>query len=180
MEHKFDIALSFATANEALVENVYHYLRAEGYSVFFAPSPEGQAYISGKNQRQVFYQIFGLEAEYVALFVTWEYLDSEVAMEEATIALTKRRDDGTVIPIYLDHSILPYNLFDPKQSNYYISNNAVDIAVHLAARCRQSESPAPAPSAPQPDAQSSCGMHISGNTSGKQVFIQSMSGDLNL
>ena len=59
MDYKYDIALSFATEDQKLVEKVYHYLRAENLNVFFAPSQEGQKVLSGKNQREVFYSIFG-------------------------------------------------------------------------------------------------------------------------
>lgn len=179
MEHTFDIALSFATENQPLVEDVYQYLKAEGYRVFFAPSPEGQTFISGKNQRQIFYQIFGCEAEYVALFVTKDYTSKQVPMEEARIALTKRAGNGTVIPIYLDGTQLPAALFDPKQSNYYASTDAVDIAAHLATRLRQSASVSPSP-APQAEPQSTGGMYISGNTAQKQVFIQTHQGTIKL
>lgn len=179
MKHRFDIALSFATENQPLVEEVYQYLNAEGYRVFFSPSPGAQVLISGKNQRQIFYQIFGWEAEYVALFVTEDYIRKKVPMEEARIALTKRAGDGTVIPIYLDGTELPLELFDSKKNNYYSSNNAVDIAVHLAARCRPPASVSLL-SAPQAETQSTSGMHISGNTAQKQVFIHTHHGTIEL
>lgn len=176
MNRKFDIALSFATENQALVEDVYHYLKAKGLRVFFAPSPEGQAFISGKNQREVFYQVFGWEAEYAALFVTKDYIRRQVPMEEASIALTERAGTGTAIPIYLDGTPLPASLLDPKQTNYFASESPVAIAAHLAARCRPSEPSPPAP----PASQDLGGMHISGNTAQKQVFIQTLEGSLNL
>ena len=176
MKCQFDIALSFATENQPLVENVYHYLKAKGLRVFFAPSPEGQVFISGKNQREVFYQIFGWEAAYAALFVTKNYVRKQVPMEEACIALIERKGMGTVIPIYLDGTPLPDELFDPKQENYFTSNNPVAIASHLAARCRQ---PVSLPSA-QSDSQELGGMYISGNIAKKQVFIQEFVGNLDL
>lgn len=176
MSCQFDIALSFATENQALVEDVYHYLRAKGFRVFFAPSPEGQAFMSGKNQREVFYQIFGWEAEYAALFVTKDYICKQVPMEEARIALTERAKTGTAIPIYLDGTPLPANLFDPKQTNCFASGNPVTIAAHLATRCRLSEPSPPA----TPASQDLGGMYISGNTAEKQVFIQTLEGSLNL
>lgn len=176
MKHQFDIALSFATENQPLVENVYHYLRAKGLRVFFAPSPEGQVFISGKNQREVFYQIFGMEAAYAALFVSKDYIRKPVPMEEACIALTERKGTGTAIPIYLDGTPLPAELFDSKQENYFASDNAVAIASHLAARCGQSVS---SPSA-QSDSQKLGGMQISGNIAEKQVFIQKFIGNLDL
>ena len=176
MSHQFDIALSFATENQTLVEKVYHYLRAEGFRVFFAPSPEGQAFISGKNQREVFYQIFGREAAYVALFVTRDYIRKDVPMEEASIALTKRAGTDTVIPIYVDGTLLPADLLDPKQTNYFPSGNPVAIAAHLSARCAPPEPPAPAPSASQKPG----GMYISGNIAEKQVFADKIEGSINL
>lgn len=174
MSHQFDIALSFATENQALVEKVYHYLRAEGFRVFFAPSPEGQAFISGKNQREVFYQIFGWEAAYVALFVTKDYICKDVPIEEASIALDKRAGTGTVLPIYMDGT--PLSLIDPKQTNYFASGNPAAIATHLAARCGPPEPPALAASASQDFG----GMHICGNQAEKQVFIDKLEGTLNL
>lgn len=51
---QFDVALSFATENQPLVENVYHYLKAKGLRVFFAASPEGQVFISGKTSARCF------------------------------------------------------------------------------------------------------------------------------
>lgn len=176
MKCQFDIALSFATENQPLVDTVYHYLKARGFRVFFAPSPEGQVFISGKNQREVFYQIFGWEAAYAALFVTKDYIYKKVPMEEACIALTERKGTDTVIPIYLDDTPLPVELFDPKQENYFASDNPVAIASHLAARCRL---PVPLPSA-QTEPQVSGGMHISGNIAEKQVFIQKLVGNLDL
>ena len=177
MKNQFDIALSFATEDQALVGDVYQYLKAEGYRVFFAPSQEGQVFLSGKNQRQVFYQIFGMEAKYVALFVTKSYIAKTVPMEEARIAITKRAGDGTVIPIYLDGTPLPSDLLDPKQTNYYSSDNAIEIAVHLGARCRQSDAASPQQSsAPQ----TAGGMHISNNTAEKQVFIDVSNGPIYL
>ena len=173
---QFDIALSFATENQLLVEDVYEYLKAEGLYVFFAPSPEGQALISGKNQRQIFYQIFGLEAKYVALFVSKDYINKKIPMEEARISLKKRAGNNTVIPIYLDHAKLPVELFDPKRNNYYSANNAIDIAVHLAARCKSSVHPSPASTESQPVGE----MRVSGNLANKQIIVNTNHGVLNL
>lgn len=57
MKYQYDIALSFATENQDLVEKVYHYLRAEAITVFFAPSPECHRILNGRNQREAFYEI---------------------------------------------------------------------------------------------------------------------------
>ncbi len=131
MDYKYDIALSFATENENLVEKVYHYLKAKQIKVFFSPSPEGQIFLSGKNQREVFYDIFGNISKYVALFVSEYYVVKDIPMEEASIAFAEHMDNNSVIPIYLDGTALPPDLFDPKSTNYFKSNNPAQIAKHL-------------------------------------------------
>lgn len=184
MEHSFDVALSFATEDQKLVEQVYDYLRAEGLRVFFAPSLEGQAVLSGKNQRQIFYQIFGWEARYAALFVSKNYLRREVPMEEARIALFKREGSGTAIPIYLeDDAVLPLKIFDPSRTNYFRSPYPEAIATHLAARCRGKTEPKTVPNRADQGmsgSQSSGGMYAVGNVGQKQIFIQDHQGDINL
>lgn len=166
MAHTYKIALSFATENQDLVEKVYHYLKAEGLSVFFAPVPECQTILSGKNQREIFYEIFGIKAEYVALFVSRDYLKRTVPMEEASIAIAKHSENASVIPIYLDNSELPKDLFDPQKSNYYKSNNPAQIASHLAAKIKSSSAKGT--------------MNIKNNHAQKQVFIQKMDGNISL
>lgn len=176
MEDRFDIALSFAMENYELVNTVYHYLRSEKLRVFFAPSPLGQTLLSGQNQREVFYRIFGLNTTYVALFVSKDYLSKAVPMEEARIAIAKHSDTATVIPIYLDDAVLPPELLDPKQVNYFKSSNPAQIASLLATRVKVA--------APQsdhdPSSHGGSSMHISGNSGEKQVFIQTLHGDINL
>lgn len=170
MCQKFDIALSFATEDQNLVEKVYHYLRAEGLSVFYAPSPEAQEILSGRNQREVFYEVFALRAKYVALFVSQNYIVKAVPMEEAEISFAKHGDNGTVIPIYLDEAVLPESLFDAKKTNYLRSNKPAVITAHLAAKIKSSE----ITSEKRPARSQSGGntMNINGNTAGIQTFIQ--------
>lgn len=85
----------------------------------------------------MFYEIFGIQSRFVALFVSDEYLKREVTMEEANIAIAKHLHNATVIPIYLDESYLPEKLFDPRQTNYYRSSNPAQIAAHLAYKITQ-------------------------------------------
>lgn len=138
MNYQYKIALSFAMEDKNLVEKVYHYLKVKEINVFFAPSSEGQVFLSGKNQREAFYDIFGNQAEYVALFVSKYYVAKDVPMEEASIAFAEHADNGSVIPIYLDGTPLPSNLFDPKNTNYFKSNNPAQIAKHLSEKIKLS------------------------------------------
>ena len=138
MNYKYKIALSFASENEKLVEKVYHYLKSKQIKVFFAPSPEGQIFLSGKNQREAFYDVFGNKSEYVALFVSKYYITKEIPIEEASIAFAEHADNSSVIPIYLDGAALPSDLFDPKSTNYFKSNNPAQIAKHLSEKIKLS------------------------------------------
>ncbi|MEH2957585.1 toll/interleukin-1 receptor domain-containing protein [Candidatus Merdisoma sp. JLR.KK006] len=178
MKYQYDIALSFATENQDLVEKVYHYLRAEEITVFFAPSPECQRILSGRSQREVFYEIFALKAKYVALFVSEFYLGREVPMEEASIAFAKHGDRGSVIPVYLDGTVLPTYMFNPKNQNYFRSNNVVEIAVHLAEKIKSNKSN-------NEEGAMRCGkqesnVRIVGNRAQKQVFINELKGHIEL
>ena len=139
--YNYDIALSYATEDREIADKVYHYLRAEKMNVFFAPAPEAQTILSGRNQREIFYQIFGLEAEYVALLVSQAYVAKEVPMEEASIAISKHKEDGKVIPIYLDGTPLPEALWNSHDMNYFCSANAAEIATHLSNRIKLSRQP---------------------------------------
>ena len=135
----FDIAISFAMENVKLADTVYHYLKAEGLSVFFAPAPECQSILSGENQREIFYRIFGLESKYVILLISQFYVMKQVPMEEAKIAFSKHGRDASVIPIYLDGTELPRELLDAKKQNYFSSNDAAKIASHVASKVNKLE-----------------------------------------
>lgn len=130
----FDVAISFAMENQELADTVYHYLKAEGLSVFYAPAPDCQSILSGENQREIFYRIFGLESKYVILLVSKYYVEKQVPMEEARIAFSKHGGDASVIPIYLDKTELPEELLDAKKQNYFSSDNAAEIASHVASK----------------------------------------------
>lgn len=177
MKYQYDFALSYASEEEKLVKTVYHYLKAEGFKVFFAPEVEGQNVLSGRNQREVFYEIFGLKAEYVALFVSKHYVCKEVPMEEAGIALAKHSENQTVIPIYLDGTILPEALFDPKQINYFKSNKAAEIANHLASKKKNSSNET---LKVPPNYKQRGTMNIKNNNASKQIFIQENHGSITL
>lgn len=140
MGYRYDIALSFATEEKQLVEKIYHYLKSERLKVFFAPSSESQIDLSAESQREIFYSIFGIESEFVALFVSENYIKKEVPMEEASISFAKHGRNHTVIPIYLDGAKLPEELLNPKEINYFKENNAAIIAMHIAEKIRKKKS----------------------------------------
>lgn len=181
MDYQYEIALSFATEEQALAEKVYHYLKAEGLKVFFAPIPECQAILSGRNQREVFYEIFGMKAEYVALFVSKNYIERKVPMEEAGIAFSKHGDDGRVIPIYLDGTVLPKEMFNSKETNYFKSSDPAKIAAFLATRIKLDRSKTKEKQDGAEKYESGgCIMNISGVYTGNVIQINKHEGDINL
>lgn len=173
MEKLFDIAISFAMENEELADTVYHYLKAEGLSVFYAPAPECQSILSGENQREVFYRIFGLESRYVILLVSKYYVTKQVPMEEARIAFSKHGGDGSVIPVYTDGTALPEELLDVKKQNYFSSGNAVEIASHVASRVSKLKKK----EAKRDYSELGSTMINKDNVAGTQIFIQNYNGD---
>ena len=72
MSRLFDVAISFAMENEELADTIYHYLKAEGLSVFYAPAPECQSILSGENQREIFYRIL----EYKTSFEVYQVINA--------------------------------------------------------------------------------------------------------
>lgn len=170
----FDVALSFAMEDSDLVESVYHYLRAEGLTVFYAPTPECQSILSGKNQREVFYRIFGMETDYVVLFVSKDYVVKPVPMEEAKIAFSKHAGNGTVVPVYIDGTALPKRLLDPQKMNYFASDDAAVIAAHVAAKIADERKIA---KKKEDENSPSNVMNIEGNIGRTQIFIQNNNGE---
>ncbi len=70
MNYKYKIALSFAMPEQEIVETVYHYLKSKGITVFFAPTAEAQVELSGRNQREVFFDDccdFGKNIKYICI-----------------------------------------------------------------------------------------------------------------
>lgn len=173
MESTFDVALSFAMEDSDLVESVYYYLRAEGLSVFYAPAPECQSILSGKNQREIFYWIFGMEADYVVLFVSKDYVVKPVPMEEAKIAFSKHAGNGTVVPVYIDGTALPKELLNPQKMNYFASGDAATIAAHVAAKIANERRVVKK----RHGSGSSNVMNVQGNTAQTQIFIQNNNGE---
>lgn len=175
MKYEFDIALSFATEDQKLVEKVYHYLKVQNLSVFFAPADEAQLFLSGRNQREAFYDIFAIKSQFVALFVSKNYIVKEVPMEEANIAFSVHGSKGSVIPIYMDEAKLPQSMVNPKERNYFQSNNPAIIATHLAKKIRMYSK-----MGDMRKKQSNSTMNIIGNTAQKQVFVQTLNGKIEL
>lgn len=173
MEKQFDVAISFAMENQELADTVYHYLKAEGLSVFYAPAPECQSILSGENQREIFYRIFGLESRYVILLVSRFYITKQVPMEEARIAFSKHGGDASVIAIYLDEAKLPEELLNAKKQNYFSSHNAAEIASHIASKIGKSGKYKER----KPDSCQGGIMKNKNNKAGTQIFIQNYNGD---
>lgn len=61
-------------------------------------------------------------------------------MEEAKIAFSKIGGAGRVIPVYLDKTPLPEEMLNPQEFNYFPSNDAVEIAAHVADKINKASS----------------------------------------
>lgn len=121
--YKYDVAISYASEELALVNLVYKMLDTEGVSVFFAPAEQQD--IVGQDQTKVFHLIYGKEARFVAVFVSKHYITKPVCLHEARSEMIRNLDDDyCLIPIYLDGTHLPD--LDPDIA-YYDENNPYKI-----------------------------------------------------
>lgn len=99
--YKYDIAISYASEQETFVSNVCSILKEEGLNVFFAPQSKGE--IIAQDMVKRFYKIYRYECNFVAAFVSPDYLNKNYCMQEANTALLREPLNGfsRLIPVYL-------------------------------------------------------------------------------
>ena len=94
-------------------------------------------------------------------------------MEEARIAFSKHGGDASVIPVYLDGTKLPIELLDAKKKKYFSSDNAAEIASHVASKVNKFEKR----ENKKEDFGSGSIMKNERNRAGTQIFIQNYNGE---
>ena len=120
--YDYDVAISYASRQTRFVSRVAKILRLEGLRVFFAPDCEEE--FIAQNMVEKFYTIYRYRCLYVASFISAEYLESDICMEEISSALLRTRDEGRncLIPICMEKESLkdllekqkhPIPLLDP-------------------------------------------------------------------
>lgn len=113
----------------------------------------------------------------MALLVSKNYVIKPVPIEEARIAIAKHSGNGSVIPIYMDDAVLPQDMFNPMENNYFKSNNPAEIANHLATKLRRLGK---INQEMKKAAEIKNIMSIENNRAEKQVFIRNFEGNINL
>jgi len=98
--YKYDIAISYASEQEAYVRRVAKILEKENMEVFYAPNREEE--FLGKDMITEFYDIYRYESLFVAGFISGNYLKKDITMHEATTALLREKEEkrNCLIPIY--------------------------------------------------------------------------------
>lgn len=99
-KYKYDVAISYASVQEHYVSRVCKILEKEHLVVFFAPNREEE--FVGRDMITEFYDIYRYESMYVACFVSKEYLERDITMHEAKVAMLRQKEEkrNCLIPIY--------------------------------------------------------------------------------
>lgn len=89
--YKYDIALSYQSKSEKLVQAVSNYLKSEGWNVFFAPNNKKE--LLSENLNSKLFQVYQNESLVKVLFITKEYLNSEYTQLELRRSLSSSQDN---------------------------------------------------------------------------------------
>jgi hypothetical protein len=107
-EREWDVAVSYAGADQAFVSSVVERLEHAGLRVFYAALPEAQSYLWGKELGLVLQTIYREKAAYCLVFVSESYVQSAYTKLEFRTALSRALEsDEYVKPVRLDDAELP-------------------------------------------------------------------------
>ncbi len=106
-EYEYDIALSFASEDRGVVDEVANILKQVGLKVFY--DDFNQAQLLGKNLYTHLQQVYSSKSKYCAIFVSRHYLDKNWTNHELQSAQSRalRQRSEYILPIRLDDSSLP-------------------------------------------------------------------------
>ena len=105
-EYKYDIGISYARADEALVNTVVSKLRDDhGLSIFIDLDITSQLRGSKKHLRRKLAQVFEKECALIVAIVTADWIDSEWCHDEfqAAYQIIEERDHNCFLPIKIRH-----------------------------------------------------------------------------
>lgn len=99
---RFDIAISYASEEEGIAENLYQLLREKGVKVFFARSEN--VYLFGKSLTSELQYIFGPHTKFFVPIISENYVKKRWPKYEFRIAKKEepRRRFEFILPIHLD------------------------------------------------------------------------------
>ncbi|MDR2214307.1 MAG: toll/interleukin-1 receptor domain-containing protein [Nevskiaceae bacterium] len=157
-EHKWDVAISYAGEDEAIVEPIARRLKLAGLRVFYARWDELQSYLWGKDLVVELPRIYGEEAAYCIVFVSEAYARSMWTRMELRNSLARAlENDEYVKPIRLDDTKLPglsptVSYLDARPGHLYSDPSRLIPLMLDAIRYRGQFVPKPAvPKANSPD-----------------------------
>lgn len=119
----FDLAISYASEQEEIVERVVKILIEEGVELFYAP--KNQKEYRAQDMFKKFYHIYRYDSKFVVCFVSKEYLKKDYTMHEFASANAEKRYNK-VISVSLDGSRL--SGLD-KDINYIDAQNMNEVVI---------------------------------------------------
>ena len=102
--YKYQVALSFSGEQRSYVEEVNRHLKSKGVVTFYDEDSEVELW--GKHLGKAFHEIFEHTAEYVVLFISKDYLESDWAQHELDSAISRsiREKSEYILPVQFDDS----------------------------------------------------------------------------
>lgn len=150
-DRKWDVAISYAGEDSAIVDPIVSRLRREGLRVFYAKWDEIVAYLFGKDLVIELPRIYQEEAGYCVVFISEAYARSMWTRLELRNSLARALEtDGYVLPIRLDDAKLAglsstVSYLDARPGNPYAEpSRLVPVMLH-AIRSRGQFAPLPLP-----------------------------------
>ncbi len=107
LNHKFDVAVSFAGSDRAIVEKFSKLVRDAGYSVFYDNFYIDQLW--GKDLPVFFHHIYGKNSKYCVIFCSDDYLKRIWTNQERQFAVARfmsRIGEEYILPIMIDDTEL--------------------------------------------------------------------------
>jgi hypothetical protein len=104
MDYLYEIALSFAGEDRALVEEIATRLRRRRVNVFYDGFERGMLW--GKDLYQHLFELYSSKSKYCVVFVSNHYASKPWTRHELKAAQSKQ-DSEYILPVRLDDTILP-------------------------------------------------------------------------
>lgn len=105
-QYDYDVAMSFAGEDRALVEDVATRLKSIGVRIFYDEFEQGE--LLGRDLYQLFQKIYKLKSRYAVVFVSKHYAAKAWTSHELKQMQSRAfRQNGYILPIRIDDSEIP-------------------------------------------------------------------------
>lgn len=127
----FQVALSFAGEQRSYVREVANALSAKHIAVFYDEFEANSLW--GKDGAEYFHQVYSLDAQYVVMFTSKEYIEKAWTRQERRSAISRQMKDEAeyILPVRFDDTEVP-GLPDTLQYLEAKSFTPAELAIEIA------------------------------------------------